>query len=168
MSKFRVLVDGASGTDVLAGDIVTLWRDDGSEMKAYYMQSGSTWWIHDSYLEPITTRTLTVGETYASHNGHKWLCVAVDGDLAWMRQSEIRQSAAYCFKTDGENICQSGGDWDIKFEPVVEWVDTRFSVATRNTSKKDGADDHVARIRFPLIDGKPDWSQATVTEAHNV
>ena len=124
-------------------------------------------YFSDYELEPVNqTNTLVVGGKYTSKNGDGWECIAVRGDTAWLSASDDSgpYGAAYQFKTDGTNISQCGGDWDIAFTPREEWIDTRFSVGVSNHSAPDGVDNHVGRIRFKLVDGKPDWSTATVTE----
>lgn len=111
---------------------------------------------------------IEVGGEYTGYNGHEWKCIAVDGEYAYMRNQDAPYSAAYCFKTDGTNVSQGGGDWDIKFEPVVEWVENDLNYDPNGrASFYDGHDLEGTnlRIRFPLIDGTPDWSQAKVTEA---
>lgn len=109
---------------------------------------------------------IEVGGKYTSKNGYEWECIAVRGDKAWLAipGDDGPYGAWYQFKTDGTNISQGCGDWDIAFPPREEWVDTRFSVATADHEARDGAANHVARIRFKLVDGKADWSTATVTE----
>ncbi len=156
-AKYRI-IGRECGHKFQIGDVVW-WTGE----ENLFTNGCEGWYLEDVEVELVKNNTLTVGETYISKNGHKWLCIAVDGEYAHMRQADVPASAAYCFKTDGTNISQGGGEWDIKFEPVVEWVDTRFSVSTRNTSRKDGGDNHIAQIRFPLIDGKPDWSSAKLT-----
>lgn len=113
----------------------------------------------------ILDNTLVVGGKYTSKNGYNWECIAVRGDTAWLAASDGSRAygEAYMFKTDGTNISQGGGNYDIEFTPREEWIDTRFSVGVANHSAPDGVDSHVARIRFKLVDGKPDWSTATVT-----
>lgn len=106
---------------------------------------------------------IEVGKTYTSKNGYEWLCITVDGEYAYMRASFTPFGTAYCFKTDGTNISQGGGDWDISFPPVEQWITTRFSVGVSNRSAPDGVDNHVAYIRFKLVDGEPDWSSAKLT-----
>jgi hypothetical protein len=123
-------------------------------------------YFSDYELEPVNqTNTLVVGGKYTSKNGRKWECIAVRGDTAWLASSYDGglYGAAYQFKTDGENISQDGGNFDIDFPPREEWIDTRFSVATADHEARDGAANHVARIRFKLVDGKPDWSTAEVS-----
>ncbi len=113
---------------------------------------------------------IEVGKTYTSKNGHKWLCVAVDGEYAHMRNADTPQSAAYCFKTDGTNISQCGGDWDIKFEPVREQIEVHGSF----NRLSQGYDpeyitihhthgDHKFIMTIDMVDGKPDWSSAKLT-----
>lgn len=104
---------------------------------------------------------LQVGKYYEGKNGYKWRCIAVDGDVAWLTGAE-RNSAAYLFKTDGTNISQGGDEWSIKFEPVVEWHDTKASVSTSRDGKTTH---HVFNIKFPTIDGKADFTQAKVEGA---
>ena len=124
------------------------------------------WYLAESEVELIPDNTLVVGGKYTSKNGTEWECIAVRGDTAWLAWSsdDGPSGAAYRFKTDGTNICQGGGNWDIAFPPREEWITTRFPVDFRNRESPRGFDRHVARIRFKMVDGKPDWSTATVTE----
>ena len=112
-----------------------------------------------------TEHTLKVGKKYTCKNGYNMICIAIVGETAWLAMCDNAgpTGAAYSYNTDGTSICLGGGEWDIDFKPRDEWVDTMFSVVVSNHSAPDGVDYHVARIRFKLIDGKPDWSTATVT-----
>ena len=110
---------------------------------------------------------IEVGGKYTSVNGNKWKCIFVDGDNAWLAPDGM-QSAAYVFKTDGTNISQGGGEYNIRFEPVVEWVEYDLNYDPNGCAAfYDGHDREGVnlRIRFPLIDRSPDWSQAKVTPA---
>lgn len=112
-------------------------------------------------------KKIEIGKEYTSENGHRWKCIHIDGDYAWLVPVG-EKSAAYVFKTDGANISQGGGEWNIKFEPVVEWVEHDLNYdKIVHASFYDGHDREGVnlRIRFPLIDGTPDWSQAKVTPA---
>lgn len=124
------------------------------------------WLMTPEEYEPVAPNRIVVGGEYTGYNGRKWKCIFVDCDHAWMTMD--MKSEAYVFKTDGTNISQGGGEWNIKFEPVVEWVECDLNYDPNGcTYFYDGHDREGVNliIRFPLIDGKPDWSQAKVTEA---
>ena len=111
---------------------------------------------------------IEAGGEYTSYNGFNWKCIFVDGDRAWMTMD--MKSEAYVFKTDGTNISQGGGDYNIKFESVVETVTVVGSIGKSCVS--DGFityhelyGDHKFNMTVDFIGGKPDWSSAKVTEA---
>lgn len=107
---------------------------------------------------------IEVGGRYTSVNGNKWECIFIRDGVAWLagvNRDGAVGGAAYRFNLDGTHICLNSS-YDIKFEPGVEWVDTKGSWA----KKGDPQHNHYQyRLRFPLIDGTPDWSQAKVTPA---
>lgn len=121
----------------------------------------------DDWIEHAAPEnTIQLNETYTSKNGQKWQCIAVRGDTAWLVAGSGK-GAAYTFKLDGTNICQGGGEWDIKWKPVVEWVELPITYDAKRQNMTGGHlynDGYVrANINFPLIDGVPDFAQATVT-----
>lgn len=160
-AKYRVVVECyGHGFDI--GEIVTHVGEEN-----LFSNGIEEWYLFKEEVEPVPeppSNSLVVGGKYTSKNGYKWECIAVRGDNAWLAMpgDSGPYGSAYEFKTDGTNISQGGLEWDIAFQPREEWVDTRFSVSTANHGG-DGAANHVARIRFKLVDGKPDWSTATVT-----
>lgn len=122
----------------------------------------------DEY-EPIAPALIVLGGEYTSHNGHKWKCIFVDGDKAWLAPEDLK-SSAFVFKTDGSNISQGGKQWDIKFEPAVETVKFRGGVRLgyldpRTVHPDDPNSDHKFNMTVDFIDGTPDWSTAKVTGA---
>ena len=115
---------------------------------------------------------IEVGKTYTSKNGCEWLCVAVDGEYAYMRTSGITASSAYCFKTDGTNICHGGRDWDVQFEPVRQSIEVHGSFDRRHYDRDHdyitlhhGIGDHKFTMTIDMVDGEPDWSSAKLTRA---
>ena len=146
------------------GDVVTLLGC--GEFEDSY---GNSWYLEPDEYEPIVPNRIVVGEEYTSENGHVWKCIYVDGGNAWLAP-EGMESAAYVFKTDGTNISQGGGEWNIKFEPVVETVTVAGSINKSWVS--DGFitchalhGDHKFNMTVDVIDGTPDWSTAKVTAA---
>lgn len=159
-AKYRV-VDELCGHRFHIGEVVTpTGYQDG------FTNGKDIWYLVDDEVERIPDNTLVVGWKYTSKNGKKWECVAVRGDTAWLAGSDDSglYGSAYEFKTDGTNVSQGGMNWDIAFPPREEWIDARFSVGVGNHSAPDGTDNHTARIRFKLVDGKPDWSTAEVSD----
>lgn len=113
---------------------------------------------------------IEVGKTYTSKNGHEWLYIAVDGEYAYMAPRDYTRSAAYCFKTDGTNISQGGGDWDVQFEPVREPIEVHGSFDRRHYDRDHDyitfhhdIGDHKFTMTIDMVDGKPDWSSAKLT-----
>lgn len=162
-AKYRVVAQDY-GHQFDIGEIVTQIGEEN-----LFTNGRNEWYLFREEVVPVSethSNTLVAGGKYTGKNGHKWECVAVRGDTAWlaMQGDDGPSGSAYVFKTDGTNVSQGGSDWDIAFQPREEWVDTRFSVGVRNQDAPDGVDNHTARIRFKLVDGKPDWSTATVTE----
>ena len=162
MDKFKVVADNA-GHEFNIGDIVV--RDHLNPDK-YWHEDMRDWWMCDEEdVEPYTTNTLTVGETYTSANGHKWLCIAAGDEYAHMQSACDPKSAAYCFTLDGTNLCLGGGVWNIKFEPVVEVLTVQGGFVTgslENTTVHPNYADHEFTLTINLIDGVPDWTQAKV------
>lgn len=112
-------------------------------------------------------KTIKLNETYTSKNGHTWECIAIKGDVAWLAGAG---DDAYRFKLDGTNLRQGGGAWDIKFEPVIDWVTNTAHLCDDGGSYHMEAGGSVTyssgvtvTIKYPMIDGKPDFTQATVT-----
>ena len=110
---------------------------------------------------------IEVGGKYTSYNGNKWKCIFVDGDSAWL-SPDCMKSAAYVFNTDGTNISQGGGDYNIKFSPVVETVNVKGSFNKAWDSDcfitlHEMHGDHKFNMTVDFIDGKPDWTTAKVT-----
>lgn len=119
----------------------------------------------ESFVEKAQVSTIVIGGKYTSHNGVTWECIGVKGDNAWMASDcgPGPSGAAYSFKTDGTNICQGGGAWNVKWEPVVEWVEDSLCYSSEDKRVYSTLGDMPLTIRFPLIDGKPDFTQATVS-----
>lgn len=109
--------------------------------------------------------TIELGETYTTKNGYNMICIAIVGDRAWLAMYDNIGpiGAAYSYNTDGTSVCLGGGEWDVAFKPREEWVDTLFYGAVRDKDDPNGFKGLDCRIRFKLVDGKPDWSTATVT-----
>lgn len=105
-------------------------------------------------------RIIQLNHQYTSKNGKKWECIAIRGDVAWMVgvYEGKADGAAYMYKLDGSAVClrTSPHVYDIKWEPMVEWV--TFALKQEHSDRT-----HYASLRYPLIDGKPDFTQATVT-----
>lgn len=166
--KVRILRTGYKWCGLDSGTVHSVARiSDGlAHLKGVYDGGECRYYCFiDQELELVSDHTIKVGGKYTSKNGREWECVAVRGDTAWMAATfnDGPYGSAYVFKTDGTNISQGGGEWDIEFPPHEEWIDTRFSVSTADPDASDGSANHVARIRFKLVDGKADWSTATVT-----
>lgn len=118
-----------------------------------------------SEVEPYTpANTIKLNQQYTSKNGHKWECIAVRCDVAWLVAGNGK-GAAYTFKLDGTNICQGGGAFDIKWEPVVEWVEDTLGYDTNDRHIYSTLGDVKINVSFPLIDGEPDFTQARITRA---
>ena len=121
-------------------------------------------YFSDYELEPVNqTNTLVVGGKYTSKNGDELECVFVRDNHAWLVMAQCNSTPAFQWTIDGKSVSLNSA-YDIAFPPREVWIDTRFSVGVSNHSAPDGTDNHTARIRFKMIDGKPDWSTATVTE----
>lgn len=111
---------------------------------------------------------IEVGQTYTSKNGHKWLCIASDGEYAHMRMDGVPHSAAYAFTTDGTNISQCGGDWNIEFAPARETLVVRGGFVTgylENATVHPEYADHKFTMIIDLVDGVADWDNAKVAAA---
>ncbi len=134
--------------------------------------NGLDQWILSRMFEKVTDcQMIEVGRRYKSENGSKWECIAVKGDTAWLvgvYGGSIKGSA-YSFKTDGTPICLSyPGDYRIKFEPVMEWIERSVcwldgDVFNGYGPIEDGFTNLI--VHLPLIDGKPDFTQARIEEA---
>lgn len=163
-AKYRV-VGNRCGHKFHIGEVVTYTGISHNGRYNQFTDGKADWFLAEDEVELIDDNTLVVGGKYTSKNGHKWECIAVRGDRAWMAipSDSGPHGAAYVFKTDGTNVSQGGAEWNIAFPPREKWIDTRFSVGVSNHSAPDGTDNYVASIRFKLVDGKPDWSTATVT-----
>ena len=127
------------------------------------------WFLDPDEYEPIAPGLIVAGGEYTSDSGHEWKCISVDGDYAWLT-SVNEKSAAYVFKTDGTNISQGGGEWNIKFEPVVKTVNVVGGIKRLYNSDEfitfnGHTGDHKFNMTVDFIDGKPDWSTAKVTPA---
>lgn len=118
---------------------------------------GNTRYLDEAEIEAVGN-TIQLNQPYTSKNGTEWECIAIKDGIAWL--SGGGEGDAYRFLLNGENLSQGGGLWDIEWEPVVEWVDTRGTWSEVGVCPQKH---HVYNIRFPLIDGKPDFTQATVT-----
>ena len=150
--KVRV-VDNTTGHGFDVGSIVTV-----DQVISYLIRATDgiiKYYLRPVEYEPIAPGLIVVGEEYTSYNGHDWKCIHVDGDCAWLAPVG-EKSSAYVFKTDGTNISQGGGEWDINFEPVVETVTVVGSI-------NNG--DHKFYMTVDVIDGTPDWSTAKATGA---
>jgi len=110
--------------------------------------------------------TLEVGEKYTCKKGYNMICIAIVGDRAWlaMCDNDGPTGAAYSYNTDGTSVCLGGGEWDVAFKPRDEWVHSSFYGSVRDKDKPNEFKVLSCRIRFKLVDGKPDWSTATVTD----
>lgn len=163
--RVRVVArNGYSGHRFGIGDVVT-HLGNGEFDDSY----GVSWFLDPDEYEPIAPALIVAGSEYTSYNGHEWKCIFVDGDYAWLAPNGVK-SAAYVFTTDGTNISQGGGEWNIKLAPVVETVKFRGGVRTgyldnRTLHPDDDEVDHKFNMTVEFIDGKPDWSTAKVTEA---
>ena len=113
---------------------------------------------------------IEVGGTYTGKNGHKWLCIAVDGEYAYMAPRDYTRSAAYCFKTDGTNISQGGGDWSIYFGPDRRTINVQGSFVMDDIhdvpmTYHHTFGEHIFNMTIDMVDGEPDWSSAKLTGA---
>ena len=122
----------------------------------------------EQLMEAMMTK-IEVGGRYTSVNGREWECIAVRGGNAWMvgDYGDGITGPAYMFNLDGTHICLNSS-YNIKFEPVVEWVEYELNYDPKGcASFYDGHDLEGTNltIRFPVIDGTPDFSQAKVTPA---
>lgn len=125
------------------------------------------------YIEPKQTG-FVVGEIYERADGYKCKCIHIESDRAYcasFRDGEIF-GPAYMWTLDGEylNATQSErANYRITFAPKVEWVKRAahynqagdgdfYSWHQKNPTDQD----HNLNITFPLINGKPDWSQAKI------
>lgn len=127
------------------------------------------WYLFPEEVEPVhetPSNTLVVGGKYTSKNGYNMICISIVGDRAWLAMYDNTgpTGAAYSYNTDGTSVCLGGGEWNIAFKPREEWVDTRFYGSVRDKNEPNGVKDFSARIRFKMIDGKPDWSTAVVSD----
>lgn len=118
----------------------------------------------NSNIEHLAQNTIQLNHQYTSKNGQKWECIAIKGDVCWLA-SACGEGDAYRFLTNGENLSQAGGVWDIKWEPVIEWVEYMSDINI-SEPQADGfyifTETAKVNIRFPKIDGEPDFTQATV------
>lgn len=165
--KVRV-VACTDGHQFEIGDVVAVTGVCGNSISA--TDGISVWYLLRDEYEPIAPNHIVVGGEYTSLNGNEWKCIFVDGDYAWLTSQGSDPSAAYVFTTDGTNISQGGGEWNIKFDPVVETVTVAGSI--QKTWDSDGFitlhelhGDHKFNMTVDFIDGKPDWSTAKVTDA---
>lgn len=171
MSKFkvgdRVRITGRNGKlgdhkfDI--GQVVVLssrekFHDD-NDLRLIAWRSGE-WYIDEEefVMADSVINTIQLNHQYTSKNGQKWECIAIKDGIAFL--SSGGEGDAYRFLLNGENLSQGGGLWDIKWEPVVEWVNTKGSWAKKGEMHPNH---YHYNIRFPLIDGKPDFTQANVT-----
>lgn len=105
---------------------------------------------------------IQLNHEYTSKNGQKWECIAIRGDVAWLVgvHEGKADGAAYMYKLDGSAVClrTSPHVYDINWEPVVEWLS--FALKQEHYGVI-----HHATLKYPVVDGKPDFTQATVTPA---
>ena len=144
----------------------TVWWNGNAN---HFTNGRDNWYLEEYEVELVKSNTLTVGKTYTSKNGHEWLCIAVNGEYAHMRMPDNPASSAYCFKADGTNISQGGGEWDIKFEPVRESIEVHGSFDRAShpdyITLHHDMGDHKFIMTIDMVDGEPDWSSAKLTRA---
>lgn len=138
------------------GDIVTLKHrcEDFDNKYGVIAWNCGEWYIDESEVEPITPpRQIELGGTYTSKNGHKWKCIGVKGDVAWLAGDySDGLGTAYRFNLDGTPIChKSHPEYQIIFPPVVEVKRESVTVAGETVT-----------IRYEVIDGVADLSDATI------
>ena len=163
MDKFKVVANNA-GHGFNIGDIVVR---DNLNPDQYWHEDMRDWWMcGEEDVEPYTTNTLTVGETYTANNGSKWECIYVRDDKAWMAgifEGDMN-GVGYLFTLDGVSLSLND-QYNIKFEPVVEVLTVQGGFVTgslENTTVHPNYADHEFTLTINLIDGVPDWTQAKV------
>lgn len=190
MSKFKVgdrvvVVANSNAHYFDIGEEVTINGYDEREDE-YWCENDDrdAWWVKaDEAVSVVSSapNTLTLGQPYTSENGHKWECVGIKGEEAWLAGIYRGEyGTAYRFKLDGTPICLSYGsganDYRIVFEPVRETVTIPFLPSVDHKGEWWSANslsevDHVAcggyscKVTVETIDGKPDWSTAKVEAA---
>ena len=103
-------------------------------------------------------RTLVVGQSYKSHNGHKWEAIFSDGEHVWMK-GEGDTYAAYVWSIEGKAISFGDeGPWDVDFGPIL---------ALEMVQITDNSGWPIGMGEVTMKDGEPDWSTLKVKEATN-
>lgn len=110
-----------------------------------------------------------VGKEYQCNNGNKLTCIAIVGEFAYMTSGQ--GYAAYTWHMDGRShsLSIAGDEYDIK--PPVQWVavDVHYDAGEKVDhlfpyhDYRPGC--HNFTLTFPMICGKPDWSQVKVVAA---
>lgn len=164
--------------DGLVEEVVS---NDCSEDYPFNGASGNCWtangsfWANESvsggdliseYIEPKQTG-FVVGETYERADGCKVKCIHIEGDRSYcasVRDGEIF-GPAYTWSLDGEYlnaILEDRPHYRITFAPKDEWVKDMLNYDNGSFGNYHDSCGENLNITFPLIDGKPDWSQAKI------
>lgn len=96
-------------------------------------------------VAPLIETKFVVGEFYTSRDGYEYLCIAVNKKGAYLTLNKGSEDCAYLWDHSGKSVSLSE-DYDINFE-------TTSSVTTEDGSH---------RITFPVVDGVPDLTRATM------
>ena len=113
------------------------------------------------------TKQLEVGKTYTSENGVEWLCIAVDGNIAHMRNTYDKSSLAYPWSLDGTPV-SIPYEYRIVFEPergelVLDGGSFRSALGVNWSFRGNGhigGDTH--RLTIPTLDGKIPEGEVTI------
>jgi len=148
--KVRVVAnDSGHGFDI--GDVVKVinvyrgWFDAALD--------GEAWALNDRDATPYNPREIVVGGVY-DDNGDERECIAIKGGRAYLaaKYSDTHYGTAYRYMLDGTALDLSS-DYNIKFPPVIEHAQHQITINGKP-----------ATVTVPVIDGKPDYSQAVVSE----
>lgn len=152
------------------GDEITCIKEYSDGDFEFVDQDGTEQTLSSSGFKELTQNTIQLNRQYTSKNGQKWECIAIRGEVAWL--SVVDGDDAYRFKLDGTNLSYGFGAWDIKWEPVIEWRTNTAHLCDDGGSYHMGAGESgsysggvTVTIKYPVVDGKPDFTQATVTPA---
>lgn len=159
-----------TGHQFKIGSVVQMAGYEGDGIHLFEDFTGVTWFMDPEEYEYLCGKnTIQLNNQYTSKNGNKWECIAVRGDTAWLAGifDGVADGAAYMYKLDGSAVCLASRSdkYDIKWEPVVEWVEDALGYDTNDRQIYSTLGDVKINVRFPLIDGEPDFTQATITRA---
>ena len=111
---------------------------------------GAGWYVVDSEIEPVSTKTIKLGQKYKAANGGEWECIYISGDHAWMRSQNYNNPPAYIWKLDGESVSLNY-KYDIRFEPIVT---THYHKIFAHGEERN--------TKYNVVDGKVDWSSLEI------